>query len=170
MPEQIAMRRSTAGVPDVPALSVPLVLRRALEEESSELAALLGRAYPDEIWDPAETKQALFYDESVRAPLVVVADGRLLATASLQVTADSPEIGRLRWVATEVDCRREGLAQALVISVLNIAADISCKEVHLKTTTNLLGAIALYLKLGFEPLIETEDERVVWDGVIKQLG
>ena len=50
-----------------------------------------------------------------------------------------------------------------------MAADISCKEVHLKTTTDLLGAIALYLKLGFEPLIEAEDERVVWDSVFKQL-
>jgi len=169
-PEPITMRRSTSGVLAVPALPAHLVLRRAQAEESSELAALLGRAYPDEIWEPAETRQGLFCDETVRAPLVVVVDGRLLATASLQVPADFPEIGRLRWVATELDRRREGIAQALVVSVLNIAADISCKEVHLKTTTDLLGAIALYLKLGFEPLIETEDERVVWDGVFKQLG
>jgi len=163
------MRRSTSGVLAVPALPTPLVLRHAQAEESSDLAALLGRAYPDEIREPAETRQELFYDETVRAPLVVVVDGRLVATASLQVAADDHKIGRLRWVATELDRRREGIAQALVISVLNMAADISCKEVHLKTTTDLLGAIALYLKLGFEPLIEAEDERVVWDSMFKQL-
>jgi hypothetical protein len=51
----------------------------------------------------------------------VPAEGRLVATASLQVRPDVPECGWVRWVATDLDRRREGLARALVIGVLAMA-------------------------------------------------
>ena len=40
---------------------------------------------------------------------------------SLQIRPDVPECGWVRWVATELDRRREGLARALVIGVLAMA-------------------------------------------------
>jgi GNAT superfamily N-acetyltransferase len=134
------------------------------------LAALLGRAYPAESWDAAGTERELFRDETVRATLVAAAEGRLVATASLQVRPDVPECGWVRWVATERDRRREGLARALVVGVLAMARQAGCREARLRTQTDPLAAIPLYLQLGFEPLVRSDPEREVWERVTRLLG
>src|SRR5688572_27462070 len=85
VPVDVTMRRPTlVGVPAMPILAAPLVVRRAQVEEAGALAALLGRAFAAESWDAAGTERELFWDETVRATLVVAAAGRLVATASLQ--------------------------------------------------------------------------------------
>jgi steroid delta-isomerase-like uncharacterized protein len=150
----------------MPTLPAPLIVRRAHAEEAGALAALLGRAYPTETWDAAGTARELFGDETVKATLVVAAAGRLIATASLQVHPEAPACGWLRWVATEQDRRREGLARALVIGVLAIAERAGCREARLRTTTDRLAAIALYSQLGFEPLVRSEPEREAWERVL----
>ena len=170
VPIAVAMRRPSLGdVPALPVLAAPLIVRRARVEEAGPLAALLGRAYPAEKWDAAVTAHELFGDESVRATPVVAAGARLVATASLQVRPDAPECGWLRWVATEQDRRREGLARALVIGVLAFAVRAGCREARLRTETDRLGAIALYLRLGFEPLARSDPEREAWKRVIRCL-
>ena len=170
VPVNVMMRRPTLfGVPALPIPAAPLVVRRAQVEEAGPLAALLGRAYPTETWDAAGAERELFGDETVRATLVVAAEGRLIATASLQVHPDAPECGWLRWVATEQDRRREGLARALVLGVLAIAEQAGCREARLHTETDRLAAIALYLQLGFEPLVRSDPEREAWEQVIRFL-
>src|SRR5919199_1188956 len=167
VPVDVTMRRPTLfGVPAMPILAAPLVIRRAQVEEAGALAALLGRAFEAERWDAAGTERGVFCDETVRATLVVAAEGRLVATASLQVRPDVPGCGWVRWVATEPDRRREGLARALVIAVLAIAEQAGCREARLHTGTDRLAAIALYLRLGFEPLVRSDPERGAWEQVI----
>jgi GNAT superfamily N-acetyltransferase len=134
------------------------------------LAALLGRAFPAESWDAVGTERELFCDDTVRATLVVAAEGRLVATASLQVRPDVPECCWIRWVATELDRRRQGLARALIIGVLAMAGEAGCREARLHTQTDRLAAIPLYLQLGFEPLVRGDPEREVWERVIKLLS
>src|SRR5215831_6110863 len=103
VPVDVTMWRPTLfGVPAIPMLAAPLVVRRAHVEEAGALAALLGRAFEAEVWDAAGTERELFWDETVRATLVVAAEGRLVATASLQVRPDVPECGWVRWVATDL--------------------------------------------------------------------
>lgn len=166
VPVNVMMRRPTLfGVPAMPILAASLVVRRAQVEEAGALAALLGRAFEAERWDAAGTERELFGDETVRATLVVEAAGRLVATASLQVRPDVPECGWVRWVATEQDRRREGLARALVIGVLATARQAGCREARLRTQTDPLSAIPLYLQLGFEPLVRSDPEREVWERV-----
>ena len=170
-PVAVTMRRPTLfGVPAMPILAAPLVVRRARVEEAGALAALLGRAYPSETWDAAGTERELFCDETVRATLVVAAEGRLVATASLQVRPDVPECGWVRWVATERDRRREGLARALVIGVLATAGQAGCREARLRTTTDRSAAIPLYLQLGFEPLVRGDGDREAWGRVLRLLS
>lgn len=170
-PVNVMMRRPTLfGVPAMPILAAPLLVRRARVEEAGALAALLGRAYPTETWDAAGTERELFRDETVRATLVVAAEGRLVATASLQVRPDAPECGWVRWVATELDRRREGLARALVVGVLAVARQAGCREARLRTQTEPLAAIPLYLQLGFEPLVRSDPEREVWERVLRLLS
>jgi GNAT superfamily N-acetyltransferase len=85
------------------------------------------------------------------------------------LTNNAPECGWLRWVATEQDRRREGLARALVIGVLAIAKQAGCREARLHTETDRLAAIALYLQLGFEPLVRSDPEREAWEQVVRFL-
>jgi len=93
VPVDVTMRRPTLfGVPPTPILAAPLVVRRAQVKEAGALAALLGRTFEAESWDAAGTERELFCDETVRATLVVAAEGRLVATASLQVRPDVPEV------------------------------------------------------------------------------
>ena len=170
VPVDVAMRRPTLlGVPAMPILAAPLVVRRARVEEAGALAALLGRVFEAESWDAAGTERELFCDETVRATLVVAAEGRLVATASLQVRPDVPECGWVRWVATDLDRRREGLARALVIGVLAMARQAGCREARLRTQTDPLAAIPLYVQLGFEPLVTGDGEREVWERVTRLL-
>ena len=153
VPVNVAMRRPTlVGVPAMPILAAPLLVRRAHVAEAGALAALLGQAFEAETWDAAGTARELFGDETVKATLVVAAAGRLVATASLQVRPDVPECGWVRWVATDLDRRREGLARALVIGVLAMAVQAGCREARLHTQSDRLAAITLYLQLGFEAL------------------
>jgi GNAT superfamily N-acetyltransferase len=167
-PVNVMMRRPTlVGVPAMPALAAPLLVRRARVEEAGALAALLGGAFEAETWDAAGTERELFGDDSVRGTLVVAAAGRLLATASLQVRPDAPECGWVRWVATDRDRRREGLARALVIGVLTMARQAGCREARLRTQTYPLAAIPLYMQLGFEPLVTGDREREVWERVFR---
>jgi GNAT superfamily N-acetyltransferase len=170
-PVAVMMRRPTlSGVPAMQIPAAPLLVRRAHVGEAGALAALLGRAYPTEHWDAAGTERELFRDETVRATLVVAAEGRPVATASLQVRPDSPECGWVRWVATDPNRRREGLARALVIGVLATARQSGCREARLRTTTDPLAAIPLYLQLGFEPLVTGDAEREVWERVLRLLS
>ena len=73
----------------------------------------------------------------------------------------------MRWVATEEDRRREGLGRALVIGVLALAQQAGCRDALLHTESDRLPAIALYLQLGFEPVVTTEAERELWAQVIR---
>jgi mycothiol synthase len=130
----------------------------------------LGRAFGAESWDAAGTERELFCDQTVRATLVVAAEGRLMATASLQVCPSVPECGWVRWVATDVDWRRAGFARTLVVGVLTITREAGCREARLDTQTDRLAAIALYLSLGFEPLVRGDPEREVWERVIRFLS
>jgi len=134
------------------------------------LAALLGRAFVAETWEAEGTEQELFYDETIRATLVVAGNGRLWATASLQIRPDTPRCGWVRWVATELDRRREGLARALVLGLLEIAEQAGCSEARLHTETDRLAAISMYLQLGFEPFIKDDPEGKVWERVVRLLS
>jgi GNAT superfamily N-acetyltransferase len=171
VPINVWMWRPTlVGVPSIPILPAPLVVRRAQVAEAGALAALLGQAFEGEVWDAAGTERDLFGDETVKATLVVADEERLLSTASLQVRPADPECGWVHWVATDRDRRREGLARALVIGVLRMGEQAGCREARLRTHTYPLAAIPLYLQLGFKPLVTDDSEREVWQRVIRLLS
>jgi ribosomal protein S18 acetylase RimI-like enzyme len=143
----------------MPQVAAPLEVRRARVEDAAALAALLGSAYEGETWDWTGVERELLRDPTVRAVLVVVEGTRLVSTASLQVRPNAPGSGWVRWVATDPDRRREGLARAVVIGVLELAVQAGCVDAYLDTRTDRLAAIALYMRLGFEPLLADRRER-----------
>jgi len=163
-------RPASLAVLAPPTIPASLTVRRAKEMDAEALAGICGRAYINECWEPEDTRRELFHDHTVRAVLVVAEAQRILATASLQVHSNAPDAGQIRWVATEQDWRRRGLAKTLLISLLQIAVEEGCVETYLKTTTDLPGAISMYLQLGFEPVITIDEERDTWRQVFSVLG
>jgi mycothiol synthase len=153
---EVRMRRATLdAIPIAPLLAAPLAVRNARAEDAAELATLLGRALEGEIWDEGGVDREVLSDATVKRTLVVCSGARLLATASFQMREDTPGSGWVRWVGTDPERRREGLARALVIGVLGLAARAGCRDVRLSTRTDRLAAIRLYTELGFEPLLRT---------------
>ena len=60
-PIDITMRRSNLfGIPAMPMLTAPLIVRRAQVEETGTLAALLGHAFEAEHWNGPGTEHELF--------------------------------------------------------------------------------------------------------------
>ena len=127
----------------MPQVGTPLEVRCARVEDAGALAAVLASAFEGETWEAAGVERELLCDPTVRAILVVAAGTRLISTASLQVRPESPGSGWLRWVATDPDRRREGLARTVVIGVLELAARAGCVDAYLDTRTDRLAAIAL---------------------------
>jgi mycothiol synthase len=159
VPANVTMRRRTlSGVPPMPWVEAPLEVRRARAEDAGALASVLASALEGETWNAADVEREILCDPTVKAILVVAAGARLVSTASLQVRPESPGSGRVRWVATAPDRRREGLARAVVIGVLELAAQAGCTDAYVDTRTDRLAAIRLYMQLGFEPLVA--DNRV----------
>ena len=170
-PIEVKLLRSTnLELPKLTSVLEPYVVRQSQIEDSEALAALCGRAYPEEVWDLESTKLELFQNDTVKSVLVVADTNQLLATASLQVHSHAPLSAQVRWVATEHKWRRHGFAKALVVSLLKTAKKEGCKETYLHTTTDLLGAISLYIQLGFEPVVRSEKERNAWKDVFNALG
>jgi len=170
-PVDVTMRRPTLdGVPAIPRLAAPLELRGARVDDAAALATLLRRAYEGEVWESAHVKLEVLSDPTVRETFVVASGQRPIATASFQVRPDTPDCGRVRWVATDPEWRRKGLARALVIGVLGMAAQAGCREARIDTRTDRLAAIQLYQKLGFEPLVTTDADRDVWAPLLSLLG
>jgi mycothiol synthase len=168
---EVAMRRPTlAGVPAMPALAAPLASRHAGLNDAAALARLLGRALEGEVWEPAHVEGELLCDPTVRGTLVVASGERLIATASWQVRPDAPERAWVRWVATDPDRRREGLARTLLVGVLAMAIGAGCRDARLGTRTDRLAAIRLYLRLGFEPVVTSDADRDAWAPVLSALG
>ena len=170
-PVEVKMLRSIdLALPEIPNLPEPLKVRRAQISDAEKIATLCGHGYIGEIWDKKSTEIELFHDKTIKAVLLVTLKTRLVATASLQLHTDSEKTGQIRWVVTESDMRRQGLAKSLVVRLLDISATEKCKETYLKTTTDATSAIALYLDLGFKPMVCSEKERLVWTDVLKLLG
>lgn len=170
-PVQVKMTRSTAlALPTLPSLAEPLTVRRAEHEDAADLTKLCGRAYVGELWTTHSTECELFLDKTVKAVLIIKDQNRLVSTASLQVHNHPPLSGQLRWVATEPDWQRQGLAKHLVLRLLEIAKTEACTDMHLNTTTDALGAITLYLQLGFKPMLSNTQEHLIWKDVFRLIG
>ena len=77
---------------------------------------------------------------------------------------------RVHWVAIVPDHQGKGLAKPLLTAICNRLVEIGHDRAYLTTNTVRLPAINLYLAYGFEPEIDTDEDRRVWDGVLKELG
>jgi putative acetyltransferase len=73
--------------------------------------------------------------------------GRLVGVAGIELQADA--IGELKRFYVEPDCRRRGVADALIGALLTYAARRSASVIRLETGDKQEAAIAFYRRHGF---------------------
>ena len=70
-------------------------------------------------------------------------------------------IGRLHWVEIIPEYQGKGLGAPLISKAIKLLA-VYHEEAYLKTQTTSQAAIHLYKKIGFEPVILSEEEKEGW--------
>ena len=78
-------------------------------------------------------------------------------------------LGRIHWVVLDEDYRGKGLSKPLLSFACHRLKQLGHKQAYLSTHTDLIPAIGLYLKFGFEPEIKSDVEKLAWDNVYQQL-
>lgn len=77
--------------------------------------------------------------------------------------------GRVFWLAILRSYQGRGLGKPLLGAVCNRLRDLGYKNACVFTSTGRLPAVSLYLQFGFQPKIETDSDRAVWERVFTAL-
>jgi mycothiol synthase len=80
------------------------------------------------------------------------------------------ETGTLHMVCVLPDHRGHGLSLALCLAVLHRFRRRGFRRVRLNTHDWRLGAIKVYLRLGFQPLLRHPQHRRQWEAIVEALG
>jgi GNAT superfamily N-acetyltransferase len=87
------------------------------------------------------------------------------ATAWYNDNFEGRDFGRVHWVAILPDYQGRGLARPLMTAICERLRELGHKRAYLTTSTARLGAIRLYLRFGFSPLIRNPAEAALWHSV-----
>jgi predicted dehydrogenase/GNAT superfamily N-acetyltransferase len=100
------------------------------------------------------------------------ARGQIVSTAlaAHRPSADHPHGGELGWVATHPDHTGRGLGRVVCSAVIDRFRSAGYRRVYLLTNDFRHPAVALYLKLGFEPYIKDEAAPDLWAGTLRAIG
>ena len=105
---------------------------------------------------------------SDRSFMLETADGEAIGTTTAWMgTFQGEPMGKIHWVAIEPAYQGRGLAKPLLATALHRLA-LDHQRAYLETQTTSYRAVGLYLKFGFEPVIETESDRRAWE-IVKTL-
>ncbi len=74
--------------------------------------------------------------------------------------------GRVHWLAIVAEFQGRGLAKPLMTAICRRLRELGHEHAYLSTSTARPAAIGLYLKFGFEPMIQSPEEAVVWKEVL----
>lgn len=80
------------------------------------------------------------------------------------------QLGRIHWVVLREDYRGNGLAKPLLSFALNKLKELGHRQAYLLTHTDLIPAISLYLKFGFQPEINSPKEKSAWAEIYNMLN
>ena len=88
------------------------------------------------------------------------ASGRAIGTAT--AWADSPQVGRVHWVAIVPEFQGRSLSKPMLAAVCNRLRELGHVRAVLGTYTLRVAAIGLYLKFGFLPEISGPEDAAAW--------
>lgn len=91
------------------------------------------------------------------------------ATAWLGSPDGPPEEGRVHWLAVSPGHQRRGIGSYLTETACSRLRALGATSAFLTTGSENIGAIQLYLSLGFRPEAACERERVAWQSLVEVL-
>ena len=97
-------------------------------------------------------------------------DGVDVATATSYTRPDYPNAAFLHMVGTHKKGLRKGAGKLAVLAVLHGLQKAGYEACYLRTDDFRLPAIAMYLSVGFEPIIDDEEMQTRWDNVRAKLA
>ena len=80
-----------------------------------------------------------------------------------------PFCGEVGWTATAPEHQGKCLGTAVVSAVVGRFLQAGYQTIHLYTEVWRTAAIVMYLKIGFEPFYQVEDDREKWDEIYRQV-
>lgn len=92
------------------------------------------------------------------------------ATAWVDDLNDDPAAGRVHWVALLPAVQGRGLARPLMTTVCRRLRALGHRRAYLTTAMNRPAAVGLYLKFGFVPVLNNDEDRVRWRMLEGHLG
>ena len=97
--------------------------------------------------------------------------GQAIGTASawFDDNFDGGRIGRVHWVALVPEYQGRKLSKPLMTAVCRRLRELGHVRAYLTTLTARKPAIQLYLRFGFSPLIENEEDRALWREILSKL-
>ncbi|MCW8133499.1 MAG: GNAT family N-acetyltransferase [Planctomycetota bacterium] len=98
-------------------------------------------------------------------------DGREVGAAAAWFGSASAgrDWGRIHWVAVHPSCQGQGLSKPLISAVCARLAELGHARAYLTTSTARVPAIRLYLKFGFAPDEQNEEDRRAWAEIRESL-
>lgn len=99
------------------------------------------------------------------------ASGEIVATcmATHDPTWLVPFCGEVGWTATAPEHQGKGLGRAVVSAVVRRFLQAGYQTIHLYTEVWRTAAVGMYLKCGFEPYFEFEDDHEKWAEIYRQV-
>jgi ribosomal-protein-alanine acetyltransferase len=125
-------------------------LRRANAADLAALMALEVEIYPEDAWSSENMSLELTGNHTYY--LVAIADdGAIDAYAGLLAPLGTGQ-GDIQTITVAPRARRQGLARALMLQLVNEARRRGAEELFLEVRVDNEPAQALYRELGFEPV------------------
>ena len=93
--------------------------------------------------------------------------GKIIGTASAWFNDDyhGEKYGRIHWVAIHPDYQGKGLSKPLLSAACKKLVSLGHCKTYLTTSSARIAAINLYLKFGFEPEINTPEDKIIWKSI-----
>jgi mycothiol synthase len=159
-------------LPEVAIPSVPEGYRLRVFEDSDEsgLVRLLERS--GFTFDRKRLRDALVFCLPKGCFLIEEVSSEMVAASMMARHLSTPENlfrGRIDWLATDPEHRSRGLGQICARSATRRLIEAGYEEIAVTTDDERLGALKIFLSIGFQPVI-TEDTEKRWRRVYEQTG
>lgn len=76
-------------------------------------------------------------------------------------------VGRIHWVGIVPEYQGKGLSKPMMSYACHKLIELGHKSAFLHTETELIPALGLYLRFGFQPDINSDELQMAWDEALK---
>ncbi|MEM8861745.1 MAG: GNAT family N-acetyltransferase [Chloroflexota bacterium] len=93
--------------------------------------------------------------------------GSIAAWQTTEITEE--EIGQIHWVAILPEAQGRGLSVPMLGAACHRLQEMGHRQACLSTNMKRLPAVNLYLKFGFKPQLDSEEQKIGWEKIKPRL-